>query len=123
MPAPIPLDAPPAQPPQVQAGGPGGPPPMAGVGGMLANQSKAGMEGKGMAVTACETVMKAMDKIGQMSPLMAPFMARAQAIVKAGLEQLAGEKGGIQTEQPEAGAPAGTNSPGGAGGPGGGFPG
>lgn len=89
---------------------------------MLADQNKAGMEGKGMAVTAAETVMKAMDKIGQMSPIMAPFMARAQAIVKAGLEQMAGEKGGIQTEQPQPSGPAGSNTPGGTG-PGGGFPG
>ena len=95
---------------------------MAGVGGMLNDKAKAGMEGKGMVVTACETIMQAMDKVGQMSKLMAPFMARSQAIVKAGLEQMAGEKGGIQTEQPEPGAPAGSNGPGGAG-PGGGFPG
>ena len=121
MATPIPLDAPPAQPPQVQAGGPAGPP-MAGVGGMMAKQSQQGMEGKGMVVSATELVIKSLDKIGQMSPMMASFCARAQAIMKAGLEQMAGEKGGVQTEEPQPGQPAGSNQPGGVG-AGGGFPG
>jgi hypothetical protein len=89
---------------------------------MLANQAKGGMEGKGMVVSATELVIKSLDKIGQMSPVMASFAARAQAIMKAGLEQMAGEKGGIQTEQPQPSEPAGSNTPGGTG-PGGGFPG
>jgi hypothetical protein len=95
---------------------------MAGVGGMMAKQSQQGMEGKGMVVSATELVIKSMDKIGQMSPLMASFCARAQAIMKAGLEQLAGEKGGVQTEEPKPSEPAGSNVPGGIG-PGAGFPG
>jgi hypothetical protein len=95
---------------------------MAGVGGMLADKAKAGMEGKGMVVTIWETTKKALERISQMSPEMAPFVARAMAVMDSGFEKLGQGKGGVQTENPNETKPAESSAPGGVG-PGQGFPG
>lgn len=120
MASPTSLDVPPAQPPTVQAGGPA---PMAGVGAMMADKAKAGMDGKGMAVAIWETAKKALNRLSEMNQDLAPFVARGIAVIDAGFEKLGQGKPGTQSAdaQPET-SPAGSSAPGGVG-PGQGFPG
>ncbi len=123
MASPVMLDTPPAQPPAIQAGGPaGGGPPTAGIGNMLADKAKQGMEGKGMIVTMYEAVKKVLQRMSDMSPEFAPFAARMMAVGDSGLEQMSQGKGGVQSESPATPSPTAASAPGGVG-PGGGFPG
>lgn len=95
---------------------------MAGVGGMLADKAKQGMEGKGMLVAMWETQKKVFERMSGMSPELAPFISRAISVMDSGFEKLSGSKPGIQSENPPQPMPAETNAPGGVG-PGSGFPG
>lgn len=92
MPPPMTLDAPPAQPVGVQAGGAApGAPPMAGVGGMLAGQGGAppGAEGaNGQIVSMWEVLQKAIERWGQLHPSLQAFAARMIAVGKSGMQNV-----------------------------------
>jgi hypothetical protein len=102
---PMTLDAPPAQPPAVQAGGAGAPP-MAGVGGMLASRAGAppGAEGgKGQIVTMWEVIKQAIQRWGSLDPALGAFSARMIAVGDSGVENVAARGGGPMGARPGAG--------------------
>lgn len=83
----------PPMPPDVQAqmgGGNGGAPPFAGVGGMMAEKAAAGDPLK----TAIDATEKLWTNASKGNPVMEPFVNRALAILRAGLEEVAKQKGG-----------------------------
>src|SRR5208283_2166140 len=114
------LDAPPMQPPGIQAGGPAAPP-MSGVGGMLANKPAQGpgAGANGALVAKVEAVKKVLESAATESQVFAPYVARALAVLTAGLEEVVKTPGigGAAPPQPPASARPGET------GPGAGFPG
>src|ERR1039458_6654652 len=118
MPTPMQLDAPPAQPPAVQAGGPQLP--MAGVGEKLAQGAG---DSKGAVVSMWEVLKKAIQKWGQLSPGLDSFAGRMISVGESGLQMAASTGGG----KPEAAGPGAAPPPPGSAKPGdmgpGGFPG
>lgn len=94
----------PPVPPEVAAQGA---PPFAQVGGMMNQQAAAGNP----LTTAFQAVSKVLEQMAKTSPKMAPFVQRASAILKAGLEEtLGGKQGGPEETAPQAAPPG--NMPG-----------
>jgi hypothetical protein len=93
----------PPVPPEVQAQGA----PFAQVGGMMGQQAAAGNP----LTTAFQAVSKVLEQMAKTSPKMAPFVQRATAILKAGLEETLGGKQGAPEETAPQAAPPG-NMPG-----------
>lgn len=117
MASPVSLEAPPMQPPGIQAGGPM--PPMAAVGGMLADKQGAPPENsKGAVLALWQTIQKAMDKMASMAPEVQPFVARMNAVGESMLQALSDNKPGTDNTP----TPAGSAAPAGVG-VGEGFPG
>ena len=87
MPNPMQLDAPPAQPPAVQAGGPAQPP-LAGVGGELAKGAGVG-DSKGAVVSMWEVLKKAIEKWGTLDPALGSFAGRMISVGESGLQLVA----------------------------------
>ena len=109
MPPPMALDAPPMQPPQVQAGGPT-PPPMAGVGGMLANKPPGG-GANGALIAKFDAVKKVLESMGTDSSVMQPYVARAIAVLTSGIEEVVktpGIGGASPPPSPGSARPTGT---------------
>lgn len=88
--APMAMEKPPA-PPEVAAQGQ----PFQQVGGMMAQQATAGNP----LMTAFDAVNRVLTQMAKSSPKMAPFVARAQSILKAGLEEATGSKGNAEAPQ------------------------
>ena len=80
----------PPMPPDVQAqmGGGGGETPFAGVGGMMAQQNAAGNPLK----NAYDAVERVLTNMVKASPKMGPYVQRAIAILKAGMDEAGGQK-------------------------------
>jgi len=119
MPPPMALDAPPMQPPQVQAGGPAAPP-MAGVGQMMANKAPGPGGPNGALVAKFEAVKKVLEGMSTDSSIMGPYVARAIAVLTSGIEEVVKTPGGIGAASPP--PSPGSARPSGTG-PGEGFPG
>ncbi len=90
MPPPLPMEKPPV-PPEVAAQGA----PFQQVGGMMGQQAAAGNP----LTTAFDAVSKVLDQMAKTSPKIAPFVQRAMAILKSGIEETMGGKSGAATDQ------------------------
>lgn len=103
MPQPMAMEKPPL-PPEVAAQGA----PFQQVGGMMQQKEAAGNP----LTTAFDAVSKVLEQMAKTSPKMAPFVARAQAILKAGIEETMGGKASPGGDQQPPAAPPPGNMPG-----------
>lgn len=101
------LEKPPVPPDVAAQQGGGSAMPFSGVGGQMADAAAQAPP----IVQAYDAVTKVLANMGKLDPVMGPFVERAQAILKAGLEQVQQKKGAGPSGPGPGGAPPPPQAP------------